>query len=91
MRTGSTTLGARAISRSTLADANAKRPSEAFGALFAHLVAQAGRGLRRKGRDDLKFLEALHYFVVHNITWRALPERFGHWNSVWKRFWRLRP
>jgi Domain of unknown function (DUF4372) len=41
-------LGARAISRSTLADANAKRPSEAFGALFAHLVAQAGRGLRRK-------------------------------------------
>jgi len=42
-----------------------------------------------KGRDDRKLLEALHYFVVHNITWRALPERFGHWNSVWKRFWRL--
>jgi transposase len=42
-----------------------------------------------KGRDDRKFLEALQYFVVHNITWRALPEKFGHWNSVWKRFWRL--
>ena len=42
-----------------------------------------------KGRDDRKFLEALHYFVVHNITWRALPKQFGHWNSVWKRFWRL--
>jgi transposase len=42
-----------------------------------------------KGLDDRKFLEALHYFVVHNITWRALPEKFGHWNSVWKRFWRL--
>jgi transposase len=42
-----------------------------------------------KGRNDRKFLEALHYFVVHNITWRALPEKFGRWNSVWKRFWRL--
>jgi transposase len=42
-----------------------------------------------KGRDDRKFLEALHYFSVHNITWRALPAEFGNWNSVWKRFWRL--
>lgn len=42
-----------------------------------------------KGRDDRKFLEALHYFTVHNITWRALPAEFGPWNSVWKRFWRL--
>lgn len=31
-----------------------------------------------KGRDDRLFLEALHYFSVHNITWRALPERFGN-------------
>src|SRR5262249_6687571 len=43
-----------------------------------------------KGRNDRKFLEALHYFVVHNITLRAIPEKFGNWNSVWKRFWRLR-
>jgi transposase len=42
-----------------------------------------------KGRDDRRFLEALHYFTVHNITWRALPAEFGPWNSVWKRFWRL--
>ena len=42
-----------------------------------------------KGRDDRRFLEALHYFAVHNITWRALPAEFGPWNSVWKRFWRL--
>src|SRR6516165_127077 len=37
----------------------------------------------------LRVFEALQYFVVHNITWRALPEKFGQWNSVWKRFWRL--
>lgn len=42
-----------------------------------------------KGRDDRRFLEALHYFAVHNITWRALPAEFGPWNSVWKRFRRL--
>ena len=28
-----------------------------------------------KGRDDRKFFEALHYFTVHNITWRALPAK----------------
>ena len=37
-----------------------------------------------KGSNDRRFLEALHYFSVHNITWRALPECFGNWN-----FWRL--
>ena len=42
-----------------------------------------------KGRGDRKFFEALHYFTVHNITWRALPAEFGPWNSIWKRFWRL--
>ena len=53
-------------------------------------VFEASRPRRGdKGRDDRTFLEALHYFVVHNITWRALPKKFGHWNSVWKRFWRL--
>jgi transposase len=42
-----------------------------------------------KGRDDRTFLEALHDFSGHNMTWRALPEAFGNWNSIWKRFWRL--
>ena len=42
-----------------------------------------------KGRDDRRFLEAMHHFTVHNITWRALPAEYGHWNSVWKRFSRL--
>lgn len=41
------------------------------------------------GHNDRKFLEAVHYFTVHNLTWRALPAEYGNWNSVWKRFWRL--
>jgi hypothetical protein len=41
-------------------------------------VFEASRSSRGdKGRDDRKFLEAQHYFVVHNITWRALLSQFG--------------
>ena len=56
-------------------------------------VVQVFRAVRSrrgdKGRNDRRFLEALHYFTLHNITWRALPAEFGNWNSVWKRSWRL--
>ena len=58
--------------------------------VLVHEVFHACRSRRGdKGRDDRKFFEALHYFTVHNITWRALPAEFGSWNSIWKRFWRL--
>jgi IS4 transposase len=40
-------VGGRTVSRSTLADANALRPSAVFSDLFAVMVAQAQRGLRR--------------------------------------------
>ncbi len=43
----------------------------------------------RKAKDERRFLEALHFFTVENLRWRALPERFGPWNSLWKRFERL--
>src|SRR3954469_18604311 len=51
------------------------------------LACRSRRGA--KGRNDRIFLEALHDFAVHNITWRALPEAFGNWNSIWKHYWRL--
>src|SRR3982074_2685054 len=55
--------------------------------VVAFEAARSRRG--DTGRDDRKFVEALHFFTVHNITCRALPAEFGNWNSVWKRFWRL--
>ena len=44
-------------------------------------AARSRRG--DKGRNDRGFLEALHFFTLHNITWRALPAEFGKWNSIW--------
>jgi len=52
--------------------------ADCFGSLQSLPSSEGGQGS-----------EALHYFSVHNITWRALPARFGPWNSVWKRFSRL--
>ena len=59
---------------------------------WAHTLEVFRACLPRRGRkaaDDRLFLEAMHFFTVENVRWRALPERFGPWNSVWKRFDRL--
>jgi len=59
---------------------------------WAHTLAVFRACLPRRGRkaeDDCRFLEPLHFFTVENVRWRALPERFGPWNSVWRRFDRL--
>lgn len=45
------------------------------------------RGERSK--HDRRFLEALLYFTVNNLGWRALPGELGKWNSGWKCFFRL--
>ena len=41
-------------------------------------VFQASRSRRGdKGQDDRRFLEALHYFVVHNVTWVRFRPNLG--------------
>jgi len=34
-------------------------------------------------------IQGFLHITVRDISWRALPECFGHWNGVWKRFRRL--
>jgi hypothetical protein len=51
-------LGAGAVARSTLSDANQLRPAALFAELFTDLLAQAHRGLRRKGREALRLIDA---------------------------------
>lgn len=58
-------------------------------AIVLKVFAAAQSRCGQPGKNDRKFLQALHFFTVHNLTWRALPATFGLWNSIWKRFWRL--
>jgi hypothetical protein len=51
-------VGARPVSRSTLADANRLRPSAVFAGLFADMVAKAGRGLRRAVGEATYLIDA---------------------------------
>jgi hypothetical protein len=51
-------LGATVPARSTLADANAKRPAQLFADLFAVLTAQASPGLRRATREAIHLVDA---------------------------------
>ena len=36
--------------------------------------------------DNLTFLRALQYITENGCKWRALPEQFGNWNSIYCRF-----
>jgi hypothetical protein len=51
-------LGAREVSRSTLADANALRPHTVFSQLFAHMVGVAGRGFRRATDEAVRLIDS---------------------------------
>lgn len=51
-------LGARAVSRSTLADANRVRPQAVFSELLAHMVAMASRSLRRKTSEAVRLIDS---------------------------------
>lgn len=40
----------------------------------------------RSGKDNRLFVDAVLYVLKSGVPWRDLPERFGNWNSVWRRF-----
>ena len=51
-------VGGRCVQRSTLSDANARRPAEVFSGLFAAMVGRAQRGLRRKVSEATYLIDA---------------------------------
>jgi hypothetical protein len=51
-------VGAAPVKRSTLSDANAQRPWQVFGELFAAMLPQAHRGLRRSIKDAVRLIDS---------------------------------
>ena len=49
------------------------------------LPAERGRGCRPAG-DNRPFLEGMMWIARTGAQWRHLPEEYGKWNSVFRRY-----
>jgi IS4 transposase len=68
-------LGTGRLSRSTFADANARRPCAVFAEAFAALAAGAGRTLRREGRAMLRLIDSTPLRLPQMCEWAACNAR----------------
>jgi transposase len=62
-------------------------PTNAEWALVGPLLS-AERG--RPGREDRRLLDGILWRAREGASWRAVPERYGRWNTVWRRSARWR-
>lgn len=69
-------VGAKAPARSTLADANARRPAGVFCDLFGVLLLHAHTGLRRHAREAVHLLDATH-LPLHALAQAWAPGKRG--------------
>ncbi len=68
-------LGATPPRRSTLADANARRPAEIFAALLARLIGYAHRGLRRAVAESTYLIDATGMRLTAASQWARFSAR----------------
>ena len=50
------------------------------------LAAERGR----PGHENRRHLDGILWRAREGASWRAIPERYGKWNTVWRRFARWR-
>ena len=53
---------------------------------IAPLVSGKAGDPGRHGEDNRLFVEAVLWLGRTGAPWRDLPETFGHWNSIFRRF-----
>lgn len=57
----------------------------AWGRIAGHIIGD-DRSRGTSGRDNRMFVEGVLWIVRTGAPWRDLPEVFGEWNSVFRRF-----
>ena len=58
---------------------------EQWARMAAHVIGDE-RTRGSSGRNNRMFVEAVLWIVRTGAPWRDLPEQFGCWNSVFRRF-----
>lgn len=53
--------------------------------IYPFLPSERGRGCR-PSHDNRLYFDGMMYMLRTGIPWRDLPESFGKWNSVFRRF-----
>lgn len=66
-------LGVRPVKRSTLGDANENRSDVVFAAIASHLMAQAGRSVRRESAELL--------YLLDSTSFTLKGQQFEHWTA----------
>lgn len=58
---------------------------EQWGIIGPLLPSERGRGCR-PSHDNRRFFDGMMFALRTGIPWRDLPEEFGQWNSIFRRF-----
>jgi IS4 transposase len=70
-------LGAAAVRRSTLSDANTMRPWQVFSELFGQMLEQAHRGLRRASKDAVRLIDSTTLRLSSLSDWARFSTDFS--------------